>query len=80
MTDTTAVDVDDYMKTSFSQNFCNTVHNLIKYKFPNINGLEVSMDDTGEATIIFDEGEVTAEDVTNYVEEFKKTSPLNLKK
>ena len=59
-------------KTHFSQRFCASVEMLIKFKFPDIENLQVEMNEFGEVYIIFDEGKYTGKEVDEYVQSAKK--------
>lgn len=71
------MDFREEIKTYFSHNFCNTIEHALKLQFPNIQNLQVDMNEEGVAHVMFDETEYTQTQVEDYLNEFKKTSPTN---
>lgn len=65
----------ELFETHFSQNFCHTVDTEIRMEFPNIKGLDVSMDEEGSCSIIFEETEYTEKQVEDFVQKLKKNKP-----
>lgn len=60
------------IESHFCDKLCNDTYMAIKYKFPNIENLEVGMDDEGSVNVIFDETEYTVKQVQDFLDEFKK--------
>lgn len=59
-------------KTSFSQRFANDIYNAIKFKFPEIIGLDVFFDKDYELSVLFEESEkITRNEVESFLNEFK---------
>jgi len=65
--------VDDFntLETSFSQKICMAAEHAIKFKFPKIQNLSVSMDDDGDVLVIFDETIYTQKEVKDFLDEFR---------
>jgi len=61
----------DQIETYFSHNFCHQIYTAIKYKFPDIDDLDVSMDESAMVTIIFNEGKYTQKEVNDYLDELR---------
>ena len=60
-------------KESFAQTMCDTVHTALKFKFPDINNLDVFIGDDFEICVAFNESEgITHDTVTAFLNEFKK--------
>jgi hypothetical protein len=62
----------ELFETHFSQNFCHTIDTAIKIEFPNIKGLDVSMDENGTCSIIFEDTAYTQTEVENFINKLKE--------
>lgn len=62
------------MKESFSSRICSATEKAIKFKFPDIDGLEVYMNDECTVTVLFnDKGNPTREMITSFLNNLKNT-------
>lgn len=62
-----------YMKESFSNKLISATETAIKFKFPNIQNLEVCFDKDYNVVVIFDEGGgITQTDVELFLDNLKK--------
>lgn len=62
------------IESHFCETLCRQTETAIKFKFPNIKDLDVSMDEDGMVNIIFLETEYTQEQVQSYMDELRQKS------
>lgn len=78
-----SMEFDHYMQDSFVGKMCRTIEQAIRFKFPHIENLDVSMNDDGLISIIFDQTDdpPNQQEVTEFLAELKRSgtdiAPIN---
>ena len=78
-----SMEFDHYMEDSFVGKTCRTTEQAIRFKFPHIQNLDVSMNDDGLISIIFDQTDESPsqQQVTEFLVELKRygtdIAPIN---
>jgi len=69
-----SMELESYMRESFVDKMCRTTEQAIRFKFPHIQNLDVSMNDDGLISIIFDQSDdsPSQQQVTEFLAELKR--------